>query len=125
MLHLYIQKEKEAVKTSNFQKDLGGTVVCMNRLMMATKGCRQLKPNYIYFSDSWFSGIKNAEETRAEVVDYCRPAKTIHKGFCLAILEKLMKDFLGASYHVMKSTPRVTCGRALITIGYRYNYRKV
>ena len=27
MLHLEIQKGKEAIKTSNFQKDLGGTTL--------------------------------------------------------------------------------------------------
>ena len=42
MLHLYIQKGKEAMKTSEFQKDLGDTGVRMKRLAMATKGCGEL-----------------------------------------------------------------------------------
>ena len=45
MLHLDIQKWKEAMKTSKFQKYLGGTTVCMNRLAMATKGWEQLTSN--------------------------------------------------------------------------------
>ena len=38
-------------------------------------------------------------------VDYCGPVKTIHKGFCVAILENLTKDWPGGSYLVMKSAP--------------------
>ena len=38
-------------------------------------------------------------------VDYCGPVKTSHKGFCLAMLEKLMKDWMGGSYLVLKITP--------------------
>ena len=58
-------------------------------------------------------------------VNYCRPAKTIHKGFCLATLEKLMKNWPGGSYIVLKSTPRFPGERPLLAIGYKYNSRKV
>ena len=44
MLYIYIQKRKEAVKRSKFQKDIGGTTVCMKRLDVATKGYVQLTP---------------------------------------------------------------------------------
>ena len=36
-----------------------------------------------------------------------------------------MKDWPGGSYLVMRSTPRVSGGRPLMEIGYKYNYRKV
>ena len=52
-------------------------------------------------------------------VHYCGPVKTIHKGFCLALLENLTKDWLGGSYLVIKSTPRVPGERPLLTIGYK------
>ena len=58
-------------------------------------------------------------------VEYCRPVKTIHKGLCIAMLEKLMKDWPGGSYLVMKSTPRVPGEGPLLVIGYNYNYIKV
>ena len=58
-------------------------------------------------------------------VDYCGPVKMSHKGFCLATLENLTKYWLGGSYIVMKSTPRVTGGRPLLEIGYNYNYMNV
>ena len=42
MLHIEIQKGKEAMNTSNFKQQIGGTVACIKILMMATKGCGQL-----------------------------------------------------------------------------------
>ena len=36
MLHLDIQKGREAMKTSEFQKYIGGTTVCIERLTIAT-----------------------------------------------------------------------------------------
>ena len=66
-----------------------------------------------------------ADEMMAVRVEYCGPVKTSHKVFCLATLENLMKNWPGGSYLVMKSTPRVPVGRPLLTIGYKYNSRKV
>ena len=106
MLHLEIQKGKEAMKKSTFQSELGGTAACMKRQAIATKGCGQLTSNATYFADSWFSSVKTAEEMAASGVNYCGPVKTSHKGFCLSTLEKLMKDWPGGSYLVLKSTPR-------------------
>ena len=81
MLHLEIQKGKEAMKTSKFQKDIGGTTACMKRLAIATKGCGQLTSNDTYFSDSWFSSLKTSEDMAAAGVDYCGTAMTSHKFF--------------------------------------------
>ena len=39
IFHLEIQKGKEAMKTLEFQKDLGDTDACMNRLTIPTKWC--------------------------------------------------------------------------------------
>ena len=125
MLHLDIQKGEEAMKTSNFQKYIEGTTVCMRRLAIANKWCGQLTSNDIYFADIWFSSVKTAEEAMAVGLDHCGPVKTIHKSFCLAKLEKLMKDWPGRSHLVMKSNPRVPGGIPLLEIGYKYNYRKV
>ena len=91
MLHLDTQKGKEDMKTSTFQKYIGGTSMCMRRLMMATQRCGEMKSNDTHLDDSWFSGVKTAEEAMAEGVDYCGPAKTIHKDFCITTLEKLLK----------------------------------
>ena len=81
MLHLEIQNGKEAMKTSNFQKDLGGTTACMKRLAISNKGCGQLTSNDTNFAGSWFSSVNTSEEVMAAGVDYCGPVKTIHKGF--------------------------------------------
>ena len=79
MLHLEIQKGKEAMKKSTFQSELGGTDVCMKRLAIATKGCGQLTSNDTYFADSWFSSVKTSEEMAAAGFNYCGPVKTSHK----------------------------------------------
>ena len=54
------------MKTLNFQKYLGGTAACTKILTMDTYGCGQLKSNYTYFADTWFSEVKTAEEAMAE-----------------------------------------------------------
>ena len=105
MLHLDIQKGKEAMKTSKFQKYLGGTTACIERLAIDNYGCGQLTSNNTYFSDSWFSSVKTTEEMADSGVDYCGPVKTSHRVFCLATLEKWMKYWPGGSYLGMKSTP--------------------
>ena len=97
----------------------------MKMLMMATKGCVQFVLNDTYFSDSWFSGVKTAEEVMTEGVDYCGLAKTSHKGLCLSTLEKLIKEWPLGSYLVMKSNPRVTSDITLMAIGHKQNSRKV
>ena len=81
MLHLEIQKGKEATKKSKFQNVLGGTAACMKRRAISTKGCGQLTSNDTYFSDRWFSSVKTSEEMAAAGVDHCGPVKTSHKGF--------------------------------------------
>ena len=50
-------------------------------------------------------------------VDYCRPVKSSHKGFCIAMLYRLIKDWPGGSYLVVKINPRVTGERLLLVIG--------
>ena len=119
MLHLEIQKGKEAMKTSIFQKYPEGTAECMKRLMMDTKGCGKVTSSYTYFTDRWLSGVKTAEGVMALGVYYCGPEKTSHKGFCLDTLETFMKDWPGGSYILMDSTPRVPGDIPIISIGYK------
>ena len=113
------------MKTSNFQIYIVGTAAYMKRLMMATRVCGQLTSNDTNFSGSWFSGVKTSEEAMAMRVDFCGQVKTSHKGFCLDILENLMKYWPGGSYLVMNSTTRFPVVRPLMGIRYKYNYRKV
>ena len=69
------------------------------------------------FADIWFSGVKTDGGAMAEGVDFCGLVQTIHKGFCLATLENLMKYCPVGSYFVMEVTPRVPGGRPLLYIG--------
>ena len=87
--------------------------------------CVHEDTSYSYFSDIWFSSVKNVWDMVASGVDYCRAVKTSHKGYCLTTLEKLMKDWPGDSYLVMKSNPGFPVERPLLSIGYKYNSMKV
>ena len=60
----------------------------MKIIMKATKGCDKLSSNDNFFPDIWFGEVKTPEQENAEGVNYCRPVKTSHKGFFLAMLEK-------------------------------------
>ena len=102
-----------------FQKEIGGTKACMKRLAIATKGCVQLTSNDTSFADSWFSVVNTADETMAAGVDYSGPVKTPQNKFSRATLEKLMKYWLGGSYIVMNSTPKVPGCIPLLAICYK------
>ena len=93
--------------------------MCMKRIDIYTKRCGQLTSNKTYFADIWLSSVKIDEESMAAGVYYCGPLKKIHKVFCLATLEMLMKDEPVGSYLFMKITPRVPGGRPLLSIGYK------
>ena len=54
-----------------------------------------------------------------------RAGEDSHKGFCLATLENLMKDWPGGSYLVLKSTPIFHGEIPLLDIGYKYHSRNV
>ena len=125
MLYLDIQRGKDDMKTSIFLKYLGGTAVCIRRIMMDIKGCDELTSIDTHFYDNWSIGVKMAEEVMAWRVNYYRPVKTSHKGFCIDTFKRLIKDWSGEPYLVMKSTSRVLVGRPIMTIGYKYNSRKV
>ena len=117
MLHPDIQKGKEAMKKLKFQSVLGGTAAFIKRLAISTKGCGQMTSSNAYFAGSWFSYVKTSDEMAASGVDYCGPVKTSHKGFCLSKLEKLMKDWPGGSYLVLKSNPIFPGEIPLLAIG--------
>ena len=84
---------------------------------MDTKGCGQLTSNVTYFASIWFSEMKMAEDTMADGLYYCGPAKTSHNGFCMDTLENLMKEWPGVYHLVLKSTTIVPVDRKLMAIG--------
>ena len=108
-----------------FSKIIGGTTVCIKRLAIANKDCGQMTSNDTYFAGSWLSSVKTSEKMAAAGADYCGLVKTSHKGFCLATLKELMKDWPGGSYLVLRITPIFPVDRPLLAIGYKYNSRKV
>ena len=51
--------------------------------------------------------------------------KTNTKGFCKSMIEGLKKDWPGVSYIVLRSKPILSGERPLLSIGYKYNSRKI
>ena len=63
MLYLNIKNNKEEMKESGFQQDIGGVDYLIRRTIIDTKGCGQLSPSDTCFADIWFSGVETAEES--------------------------------------------------------------
>ena len=69
--------------------------------------------------------MKTDEYVITEGVDYYNPVKMRHKGFYLATFKRLMKEWSGGSYLVMKIIPIIPGDIPIFSIRYRYNSRKV
>ena len=87
MLYLDIKEVKGAMKESYFQYNIGGMAVCTRIIIKSTKGCGKLSPNDIFFTNSWFIGVKTQEEANVERLFFWGSVKTSHKEFCLDTLE--------------------------------------
>ena len=119
MLYIYTQKGKEATKTSEFQKEIGGKASWMNLIMEATKGYGNFWSNDTLFFDSCFSGVNTVEELNSEVIGYFRNVDTNYKGSSLDTLEKSINDWPKGSYIFMDINSIVNWYRPLMDIGYK------
>ena len=61
--------------------------------------------------------MKPPEEEIAKGVYYCVSVKMSHSGFCLDTFEKIIKEWLGDYYLVMKINPRVSFIIPLMVVG--------
>ena len=65
LLFIEVQREKEGMKYSRYQKELGATAACTKRMMEETKGIGQKSkkggPKDCFLFDSWFASKKAAE----------------------------------------------------------------
>ena len=113
------------MKTAELNNEIGETQDCTKRIMKIIKGCVQLSSKYTFFTDIWLSVVNIVQQVRAELLYYYGPAKTSHKVFCIATLEKLTKECLGGSYIFMNIATRFPVDRPLMNIGYKHNYRKL
>ena len=104
------------MKIQSFQQEIVGTSACMKIIIRGKKVCGKLLSDNKLFADIGFSGVKTDEWSISQGVDYCGLINMGHKLFCLSIFEKLMKDWLGGSHIVMKSTPIVPGDRPLMAI---------
>ena len=113
------------MKTAKLNNEIGEKQDCTKRITKNIKGCVQLSSKYTFFADIWLSVVNIVQQASAELLYYYGTAKTSHKVFCIAALEKLIKECLGGSYIVVNISPIVPVDIPLINIGYKHNYRKL
>ena len=86
LLFIEVQRGKEGMKDSRYQKDLGATVACTKRMMEETKGIGQKSkkggPEDCFLFDSWFASKKAAEAAMELGADLIGMVKMNTKGFC-------------------------------------------
>ena len=111
LLLIKVQRGKEGMKDSRYQKDLGATAACTKRMMEETKGIDQKSkkggPKGCFIFDSWFASKKAAEAAMEFGAELIGMVKTNTKGFCKETIEKLTKYWPGGSYLVLRSKPMV------------------
>ena len=78
LLFIKVQRGKEGMKDSRYQKELGSTAACTKRMMEEKKGIGQKSkkggPKDCFLFDSWFASKKAAEaamELVAELIGIC------------------------------------------------------
>ena len=114
---------------SKYKQELGSTEACTKRMMEAKKGIGQksikggTKDCFLFYS--WFVSKKAAEYEMEVGDEFIGMLKTNTKGFCKETIENITKDWTVGSYLMLRSKPMVPGYRPLISIGYKYNVRKV
>ena len=78
-----------------------------------------------FLFDSWFASKKAAEDAMEIGVELIGMVKTNTKGFYKDTIEKFTRDWPGVSYLVLRRKTMVPGDRPLISIGYKYNARKI
>ena len=62
----------------------------MKIITKANKGCGKLSSNETFFSDSWFSGLKQVEEANVEGVDLFWACEGIFPGYDGKVNERVV-----------------------------------
>ena len=131
MLHLELQRGKEAMNGARFGKfcdKLGATAACVKRIVIASQWNGLMSPERrlaredgkrdSYLGDSWFASVKAAIEVQEEGAEFFGPVKTAHSGFPLKELSAAMEDAPSGSYLVAECKEH-----QLFAVAYRYSLR--
>ena len=131
MLWLEIQEGKERMKSKPFQ-NMGGTTACVMRGVAACGSTfmnlpllneeESIHEPRVFYGDSWFGSVKAAVEVAKQGHHACFLVKTGHSKSPKKFLEEEMKDFPGGTWITLKATVE---GVDLVSIGYKYNKKKV
>ena len=78
----------------------------------------------MFFGDSWFGSVKSAANVQIAGHHACFMAKTAYSRSPKLFLEDTMKDFLGVTWITLEDITEKE-NVSLISIGYKYNKKKV
>ena len=96
LLFIEVQRGKEGMKHSRYQKELGATTACTKRMMEATKGIGQKSikggTKDFFLFDSWFASKKASEDAMEMGAELIGMVKKNTKVFCKDTIENLTKD---------------------------------
>ena len=133
MLHLEIQKGREAMARLNKEK-MAGTACCL-RMAAGTarttnKECRAKKPvihrpvpKQTFIGDSWFSSVQAATELALCGHHHIGVVKTAHSRFPKKFLLQTMQHWPAGSHLLLQATTREDI--ELCAVGCKCNKRKV
>jgi Transposase IS4 len=124
LLHIEIQKGKDAVREAEHSEAYGVTSACTLRLANASVHSGQdvgdARKNCIY-GDSWFAGVKTAELIAKSRHCFVGPVKTNCGGFPKNEIQEVMKKWpAGASICFEAEDPNGN-KLGLTAIGYKYH----
>jgi len=127
LLHLEIQKGRDAMRQAAYSVELGGTAGCVVCLVEKSK-CENNDPDQgrqeLYLGDSWFASVAcTVELWRHYSVQFLGVVKTNHARFPKEFIETTMKNWLAGSHIVLEGS--ASEGVDLLSVEYKYNSRKV
>lgn len=123
MLHIEIQKGKDAMRIAEHSNAYGVTSACSLRLLNATVQSGQLPLNHrqeLFLADSWFAGIQTAELVADAGHSFIGPVKTNSGGFPKKELEIIMKEWPAGSSICLEAENRFGTKLGLTALGYKY-----
>ena len=131
MIHIELQKGREAMLLEKYASSKKPTVACVLRMSEDTSrphnedcfGKQCDAPTETFLGDSWFSSVQAAIEMRLRGKHYIGVVKTNSSGYPKAFLEDKMKDYPAGSHLILETTTKEEID--LLAIGYKYNRKKV
>jgi hypothetical protein len=120
LLCLKIRREKEAMKTKEFNASIGATAGCTMRLAQLAAPVKEGEEKPLVEGDAWFGSVTCAVELAQHHYGCVLQIKTNSSLFPKAYIETALENAPGCCKIVLTASPQ---GIPLVAIGYRYSTR--